>query len=75
MLFRSAKRKKVEKTDINNYEKFAYSIRHEAFLQRKRKGVIDDETAEPTSYFRKSKVSKFYVKHTSKVLFRSLNVL
>jgi DNA invertase Pin-like site-specific DNA recombinase len=72
---KKAKRKKVEKTDKNNYEKFAYSTRHEAFLQRKRVGVIDDEDAEPTPYFRKSKVSKFYVKHTSKVLFRSLNVL
>jgi DNA invertase Pin-like site-specific DNA recombinase len=70
-----AKRKKVQQTDKNNYEKFAYSTRHEAFLKRKRKGVIDDEGAEPTPYFRKSKVSKFYVKHTSKVLFRSLNVL
>lgn len=72
---KKAKRKKVEKTDKNNYEKFAYSTRHEVFLQRKRKGVVDDENAEPIPYFRKSKVSKFYVKHTSKVLFRSLNVL
>jgi len=70
-----AKRNKNEKTDINNYEKFAYSTRHEAFLKRKRIGVIDEEGAEPTPYFRKSSVSKFYVKHTSKVLFRSLNVL
>jgi DNA invertase Pin-like site-specific DNA recombinase len=72
---RKAKRKKVEKTDINNYEKFAYSTRHETFLKRKRLGVIDEEGAEPTPYFRKSSVSKFYVKHTSKVLIRSLNVL
>jgi DNA invertase Pin-like site-specific DNA recombinase len=72
---KNAKRKKVDNTDKNNYEKFAYSTRHEAFLQRKRKGVIEDENTEPTPYFRKSKVSKFYVKHTSKVLIRSLNVL
>ena len=72
---KKAKRKIVEKTDINNYEKFAYSTSHEAFLKRKRIGVIDEEGAEPTPYFRKSSVPKFYVKHTSKVLFRSLNVL
>jgi hypothetical protein len=72
---KKSKRKKVEKKDENNYEKFAYSIRHEAFLKRKRIGVIDDEGVDPTPYFRKSSVPKFYVKHTSKVLFRSLNVL
>ncbi len=72
---KKAKRKKVEKTDNNNYEKFAYSIRHEAFLQRKRKDVIDDEYAKPSLYFLKSSIPKFYVKHTSKVLYRSLNVL
>jgi len=72
---KNEKRKKVQNTDKSNYEKFAYSIRHESFLQRKRKGVIDDEGVEPTPYFRKSSVSKFYVKHTSKVLFRSLNAL
>ncbi|MFH5881200.1 recombinase family protein [Liberiplasma polymorphum] len=70
-----AKRKKIEKTDINNYEKFAYSTRHEGFIKRKRIGVIDEEGAEPIPFFRKSSVPKFYVKHTSKVLFRSLNVL
>jgi DNA invertase Pin-like site-specific DNA recombinase len=72
---KKAKRKKIDKTDKKDYEKFAYSTKHEAFLKRKRKGVIDDENIEPTPYFRKSKVSKFYVKHTTKVLFRSLNVL
>ena len=69
------KRKNVEVTDKNDYEKFAYSIRHDAFLQRKHKSVIDEEGAEPTPYFHKSSVPKFYVKHTSKVLFRSLNAL
>lgn len=69
------KRKNVQITDKNNYEKFAYSIRHDAFLKRKHKGVIDEDGAEPTPFFRKSSVSKFYVKHTSKVLIRSLNAL
>jgi len=69
------KRKNVEVTDKNDYEKFAYSIRHDAFLQRKHKSVIDEEGSEPTPYFRKSSVPKFYIKHTSKVLFRSLNAL
>lgn len=68
-------RKNVKITDKNNYEKFAYSIRHDAFLKRKHKGVIDEDGTEPTPYFRKSSVSKFYVKHTSKVLIRSLNAL
>ena len=69
------KRAKTKKTDYTNYEKFAYSVRHEAYLKRKQKGVVDDIDSEPTPYFCKSSVSAFYVKHTSKVLFRSLNAL
>ena len=69
------KRKKTKKIDYSNYEKFAYSVRHEAYLKRKQKGIVDDIHIEPTPYFCKSNIPAFYVKHTSKVLFRSLNAL
>ena len=69
------KRAKTQKADYSNYEKFAYSVRHEAYMQRKQKGVVDDEDSGPTPYFCKSQVPAFYVKHASKVLFRSLNAL
>jgi hypothetical protein len=72
---KKVKRAKTEKTDYSNYEKFAYSLRHDTYLKRKQKGVVDDIDSEPTPYFCKSNVPAFYVKHTSKVLFRSLNAL
>ena len=68
-------KKKSPKIDYSDYEKFAYSIRHEAYLKRKQKGVANHEGSEPSPYFCKSQVTGFYVKHVSKVLFRSLNAL
>jgi len=69
------KKKYKPRMDYSNYEKFAYSVPHEAYVLRKQKGTIKDADEQTTPYLHKSKVSGFYVKHVSKVLFRSLNAL
>lgn len=69
-------RKNNNLPDINLYKKFVYSIPHDAYLYRKRKHLSNkQQDLLENDYFRKSGLPRFYVKHVSKVLLRSLNAL
>ena len=67
---------KPAESNHSEYKRFVYSFIHKAYLYRKKKYINDPKyDLLENDYFRNPHFPRFYVRHVSKVLLKSLNAL